>query len=172
MKTESNPARTECGNATNLKSFRICVERSKHIIGEDDGWYAPRTLIGEDDDLDEETGVEEEKEGGHPRLQMSGLLSPSMAPQRDGCELAQKAFAHLPNGEALQMVAGLEEEKEEMNCYSGNWKQHNCCQSMILCANQAEGSDAENGRQDEDWCCGSKKAELSLNGGVAAEQVL
>ena len=119
MKTESNPARTECGNATNLKSFRIWVERSKHIIGKDDGWYAPRTLIAEDDDLYEEKGVEEEKEGGHPRLQMSGLLSPLMAPQRDACELAQKAFQHVLKGEGLQMVASLEEEKEEENCYSG-----------------------------------------------------
>ena len=109
MKTESNPARTECGNATNLKSFRIRVVRSSRH---------PSPIIGEDDDRDEEAGVEEEKEGGHPRLQMSGLLSPSMAPQRDGCELAQKAFQHVLKGEGLQMVASLEEKKEEENCYS------------------------------------------------------
>ena len=76
LKTKSNPPRAECDEATNPKSCRIwvisweCIEQN--------------LLVWEDDDPGQEGGVEQKKEDRHPRLQISRLLSPTVAPQRDG----------------------------------------------------------------------------------------
>ena len=82
LKTESDPAKTKRDDAANLKSCRIWVVSWEWLES------AKMLFVGEDDDVSEEAGVEEEKEGGHPHLQVYGLLSSTMAPKRDGCELA------------------------------------------------------------------------------------
>ena len=53
---------------------------------------------GEDDDLDEEGGVEEEVEGGHPHLQVARLLSSSVAPQRHRQQLVHIALENISHG--------------------------------------------------------------------------
>ena len=73
LKNKGNPARTECDDATKLKICRIWVVSR--------AWLEPKP-VWEDNYQDEEGGVEEEVEGGHPHLQVARLLSSSVAPQR------------------------------------------------------------------------------------------
>ena len=67
----------------------------------------PPVDVGEDDDLDEEGGVEEEVEDGHPHLQVPRPLSSPRAPQRYCQQFVHIAFENISQCEVLQMVSGL-----------------------------------------------------------------
>ena len=60
LKTKSVPSRTECGEATDLEGYRIRVVGWRHI--------RIKPALAEDDDLDQEGGVEKEKEDRYPHL--------------------------------------------------------------------------------------------------------
>ena len=75
-----------------------------------------------------------------------------MAPQRHGDELVHIALEHISQGQVSQMVAqDLEKEKKEKNGVGSNGKDAKSCQNVVPRNDQAEGSDTEDGRQDENW---------------------
>ena len=114
-------------------------------------WIRPPVHVGENDDLDEEGGVEEEEEDGHPHLQVTRLLSSAVVQQRYRQQLVHIDFENVSQGEVFQMVSGLETEKKDEHCEGRNGIEAASCHHIIPRTNQAEGSDPKDGSQDEDW---------------------
>ena len=102
LKTESDPARAECDDATSRKGCQIWVISW--------WWIKPDPAIGIDNDLDEEGGVDKEKVDRDPNLQVPRLLSSPVAPQRDGGELAHVALEKIPHCKVFQKVGNLQKE--------------------------------------------------------------
>ena len=74
-----------------------------------------------------------------------------MAPQRDRRQLAHAAFDQTSKSEVLQEVRSLQKEKQQAECDGGNRKYAHIRQHVVPGTDKAEGSEAEDGRQDEDW---------------------
>ena len=85
--------------------------------------------------------------------------------------LVHVAFENISHREVPDMAADFQKEEENKEGTRGNGKDDSCRQNVVPGTHEAEGSNPEDGRQDEYWSCAHKKEELSQKRCVS-EQIL